>query len=173
MPEETIALTAQVNNYANPDYNFVSGDGSLTGSGATYLLDFGTITDGSVASVSATIDFLNNVTGPADNLSGIFDDTGAGSFTLSGFNDFASLAAGDSLGNLSVSLDIASLGTGFFTGNIILDATGFNSSGFAQAFDPIVLTFRGQVGAVPVPAAVWLFLSGVLGLVAVGRRRQV
>jgi len=171
LPNETVALTAQVNNYANPDYNFVSGDGALTGGGDAFLLNFGTVVDGTVTSLSATLDLLNNVAAPADSLSGLFDGTGAGSFTLSGFNDFASLDAGVAISDLIISLDVASLGIGFFSGDIILNATGFNSSGFTQAFSPITLSFQGQVSAVPVPPAVWLFLSGILGLVSVARRR--
>jgi hypothetical protein len=31
---------------------------------------------------------------------------------------------------------------------------------------------RGQVQVVPIPAAVWLFGSGLLGLVALARRRK-
>jgi len=41
--------------------------------------------------------------------------------------------------------------------------------GFNAAFD---LTAPGLVSAVPVPAAVWLFGSGLLGLVGVARRRK-
>ena len=33
-------------------------------------------------------------------------------------------------------------------------------------------TFQGTVSAVPVPAAVWLFGSGLLGLVGVARRKK-
>ena len=32
--------------------------------------------------------------------------------------------------------------------------------------------FEGNVSAVPIPAAVWLFGSGLLGLVGVARRRK-
>jgi hypothetical protein len=169
LPQETVAVTAQVNNFANPDYNFVSGDGGLMGGGSSFLLDFGTVMEGTVASLSASLELLNDVPAPADSLSGIFDDAGADNFTLSGFDDFASLEAGDAISNLIVSLDVASLGVGFFTGDVILDATGFNSSGFNQAFAPITLSFQARV--VPVPPAVWLFLSGLVGMVSIARRR--
>ena len=53
-----------------------------------------TVVDGTVPNLSATLELLNDVLAPADSLSGIFDEAGAGSFTLSGFNDFASLDAG-------------------------------------------------------------------------------
>ena len=41
--------------------------------------------------------------------------------------------------------------------------------GFNAAFE---LTGAGLVSAVPVPAAVWLFGSGLVGLAGVARRRK-
>ena len=45
---------------------------------------------------------------------------------------------------------------------------GYYSIWFGSAVDPL-----GPAGVVPVPAAVWLFGSGLLGLVAIARRRLV
>ena len=48
-------------------------------------------------------------------------------------------------------------------------------SGYAMQIGPFPdqnPTFNGTVSAVPVPAAVWLFGSGLLGLVGVARRRK-
>jgi len=89
---------------------------------------------------------------------------------LSGFDDFSVLVPGASIDDLIVSLDPTLLGAGLFTGNVILDPTGFNESGFSGALDPITLAFRAQV--VPVPAAVWLFGSGFIALFGIARRRR-
>ena len=54
----------------------------------------------------------------------------------------------------------------------------FNFGNGAQGFGSKVITFygwavhSGDVSAVPVPAAVWLFGSGLLGLIGVARRKK-
>ncbi len=62
-----VALTAQVNNYAGIGLANAT-KGSLTGSGLSYTLNLGNITQGS-GLLSALVDLLNGVTGPADLLS--------------------------------------------------------------------------------------------------------
>jgi hypothetical protein len=170
LPDETVALAAQVNDFANPTFTFLSGDGTFSGGGDSFLLDFGTIQPGSAVSLSATLSLLNDVLAPADSLSGIFDLSNADLFVLSGFDDFSVLVPGASIDDLIVSLDTTLLGAGLFTGNVILDPTGFNESGFSGALDPVTLAFRAQV--VPVPAAVWLFGSGFIALFGIARRRR-
>ena len=57
-------------------------------------------------------------------------------------------------------------------------AWDFNMSNSLQYFDPKSSSYfawavhSGDVSAVPVPAAVWLFGSGLLGLIGVARRRR-
>jgi hypothetical protein len=46
-------------------------------------------------------------------------------------------------------------------------------SGFSANFDMTSMTLDSVVPAIPVPAAVWLFGSGLLGLVGVARRRKL
>lgn len=57
---------------------------------------------------------------------------------------------------------------------IYLDQEDFDSKYGSESFplsDYYTLQFSDNVGVVPVPAAVWLFGSGVLGLIAAGRRK--
>ena len=60
-----------------------------------------------------------------------------------------------------------------FNDSIMYDITtpfGSSSSSLATAFD---LTISGTASVVPVPAAVWLFASGLIGLAGVMRRRTL
>ena len=60
-----------------------------------------------------------------------------------------------------------------FSEDIMYDITspfGDSSSSFSTAFD---LTISGTATVVPVPAAVWLFASGLIGLAGVMRRRTL
>ena len=62
---------------------------------------------------------------------------------------------------------------GFFTGEVLFSTSGGNSgswySGNQYGFD--YASINGAVSVVPVPAAVWLFGSGLIGLIGVARRK--
>ena len=80
-----------------------------------------------------------------------------GQFDLQAFSDALSVSSGIDTGD----------GLVLFSGTVdmILDPmTSNNITGFIDTF--------GSATAVPVPAAVWLFGTGLLGLIAVARRRQ-
>ena len=96
-----VNLSAQINNYANPVFNFVSGSGALNKVGQVYTLDFGNVLQNSLNG-SAFLKLLNDVTGPADLVDGSFALFTGTDFTFSGFNPFANLAAGDSVTGLSI-----------------------------------------------------------------------
>ncbi len=63
--------------------------------------------------------------------------------------------------------------TGFFTGEVLYSISGGNSgswySGNQYGFD--YASINGTVSAIPVPAAVWLFGSGLLGLIGVATKK--
>jgi hypothetical protein len=61
---ESILLSAQVNNLANPAFGFVSGAGSLGLSGSLYVLDLGTIVLGTT--LTNELRFVNDALAPAD-----------------------------------------------------------------------------------------------------------
>jgi len=168
----SIALSAQVNNYANPVFNKTSGDGIFGRSGLNFTLDFGNVLLNSGIE-SALLAVLNDVAAPADLLDGsfTFDFGTTQDFLLSGYNPFKDIAAGGSFGGLSVELDTSNLGN--FTDSIILHSLGHNASGFRGELPTISLVLHGNVieggGEVPEPATWLLILSG-LGPLAAARR---
>ena len=92
-----------------------------------------------------------------------------------GFVDFVFL--GQSSGFSSGTFDIATLsfnvvgGTGDFTDITFADAFGGWAGGGVN-FPVTYVDGQVFVTAVPVPAAVWLMMSGLVGLVGVARRRS-
>ena len=77
-----------------------------------------------------------------------------------GFVDILSIAAADAMFG-SASADNSQIGSFAFT---LLDGQFNTISGVVDSF--------GSASAVPVPAAIWLFGSGLLGLVGIARRKQ-
>jgi len=169
--DEVIDLIAQVNNYAKPVFNWVSGSGTLTQSGPEYYLDFGDILLNS-GTLTATLNLMNDITGPADLLGGAFNLTGTYDFGLTGFDSFVDIMAGQSLDGLLVDFDPSSLG--LFSGSFTLNAIGYNEGGYRDPFDAIVFNISGNVvgdqAPVPEPASFVLLAAGLIGLVATRKR---
>jgi hypothetical protein len=162
-----VTLTGTVNNYANPVFNLASGDGTLSGNGQSYTLNFGDLVQNSADDL-ANLQLLNDVTGPSDLAEGTFTLPSGNGFILDGFNAFTDLGAGMSQGGFSVAFDTSTLG--LFTEEITLNAVGYNASGYSGALDPIELTITGDIipgssggggGQQPVPEPSTLLLLGV------------
>lgn len=93
---------------------------------------------------------------------------------FSGYTGFNSVSDATTLGIFALTIDLAdTFGAGFgdFTG-VQLQVTGANgASGFYDAA-PSLIGVTSSAAVVPVPAAVWLFGSGLIGLVSVARRKK-
>ena len=169
-------LAGTVNNLADPQFSFNGGDGTFAGSHQLYTLDFGSISELADTLFSANLKLMNSANGPADDLMGMFDVTGAGVFALGGF-DPLTLSAGDMFGGLSVLFDTSAFGPGAFAGSVFFHSksvfAGLNDVDLA----PIELRFSGRIVAadvgVPAPAALPLLLVGLLGLLLARRRTGV
>lgn len=165
LENQSVALTAQVNNYANASFADYSGKGSLTGSGATYVLDFGQIKQGT-GSVIGNFSVMNSGGSASytDLMNGTFVTTGNSAFLLSGFNSIEDLAGG-SKSALSVTLKDNALGE--FKQTVTLNYGGSNSSGYAASLGSINLELRGvvAVAAVPEPET-WAMLIAGLGIIS-------
>jgi len=166
---------------AGGDFALQANGGSLAGfsgfisdSGdVTLVLDrqgypnFFTYLDGSVWNVdnSATI------SGQGDSVSGSLDALTSGTDSA-----WTPGAPGTPVNTVSGSALVAA-GAGMWTGTIVNSGNvgaawgAFDGTPYTEKFN-ITVNGVAAVSAVPVPAAVWLFGSGLLGLVGVARRKR-
>ena len=132
------------------------GSGTLTGSGSEYVLNFGTVAQGSAAPY-ANLGFANGAAGPADDLFGAFAISGDGAFTNTGFAAALSGSLGDSSAVSSLAalapgatdaqplITLATGSPGSFVETIVIDPTDNNASGYSAAMSPVTLTVEGDV----------------------------
>jgi hypothetical protein len=142
LTQQVVAANATVNNYATATIEELSGGGTFSQTGTTYTLDLGAIGQGtSLAPIDLGI--LNDVSGPADLLSGSFAVAGSPGFTLTGFDAFAGLTAEQI--DSSPSITIATANTGTFTATVTLIPTGSNAGGYTGVLPEEVLIVKDTV----------------------------
>jgi len=163
--DASIALSAQVNNFAELALAKTGGAGTLSRA-AVWTLDFGTIALGA-ADPTAALVVANVALGPADVLNGSFAIGPGAGFAVGGAAPFAGVAAGATGGALDVVFDSATAGS--FSRTVTLTAYGSNASGWQGAAFDATLVLQGVVVAVPEPGT-WALLLG--GLVALAGRRR-
>jgi len=166
-----VAVSAQINHLANADFDQLAGLGILSQTESDYVLDFGTVSIGSLLSGILQLD--NEISGPADLLSGGFSFTGPVDFAYSGWNSFAGLAAGEAIDGLMI--DFNALTAGQYADEIIFAGLSSNASGpdLAQSRRLTILANVVDNGGGPVPepgSLALLLVAAVAG--AIARRRQ-
>ncbi|UOA10339.1 VPLPA-CTERM sorting domain-containing protein [Methylobacter sp. S3L5C] len=169
---QTLAITGSVYDYAKVGFQNTGGAGTWDGTGLT--LDFGSFTQ-AIGSQTATFS-LANIGGLdalyTDRLNGNYTFNLGTAFTSYNVSNFTDLAGGSSKTNLDFLFNTSTVGN--YVGSIFLASTGHNISGYNGALDGMTINFKGSVvSAVPVPAAAWLFLTGMVGLLGLGRRNKV
>lgn len=171
-----VALSGQVNNLANADFNLRSGIGTLTRSGTQYVLDLGTITRGQ--SVVEILRLANSVSGSADFLRGAYDLSAADDFSFTGWDDvMVGLAAGGADEDLMLGFTASMLGavedTVTFNGSSYND---WDTTGLGQARTLVIraTVVEEATNTVPEPGSLELALLGLLSVtgMAVQRRRM-
>lgn len=173
---------------AGDDWELVGGAYNINNAGNASPVNSNTKTAGNAKGVFTSLQPSTNIAGLS--LSGLQtylgqmnNDIGSGggmavlqTTTESTAGSFNVVNDGSKGGIFSGAYDLASLGSS----QAIYGLTGNNGTGTPQSYilgtatldTSGNLTITGNAPAVPLPAAVWLFGSGVLGLVGVSRRRK-
>jgi hypothetical protein len=179
-----IAVSGQVNNYANAIFQLAAGGGTLSRSGSMYTLELGNLTQGSAA--SSLLSVLNDVSGPADNFGGTFAYGSLTGISLSGANWSARscsqsgyafcLGAQGMLSGLGIDVNTTTLGT--FTDTIALNGMGFyQGASYSPYTQDLTLTVEGNIVTgggtnLPEPGTLPLFAVGAVLLLGLARRRR-
>ena len=171
----SVLVKAQVNNLANADFDLLMGLGLLTQNGTDYILDLGNVAlSGTEYTLAVRLD--NDVAGPADDLSGLFDLAAVDEFNLTGFGAAVGpLGAGQATGNLGVGFLAAALGMH----EDIVNFNGFSSNasdpaGIAQMRRLIIRANVVDANGTPIPepGTLGLLLIAAVGAAVARRQRQ-
>ncbi len=162
---QTISVSGTVYDYANAAFSQTSGDGSLTGGGLSYTLDFGS---GLALSTNytATIQLANTLLGGfQDALGGAYVATGDAEFTNTS-STFTGLAAGSS-NSFTITFNTGTSGT--FNGNLLFNGSS-EQTGLANA---ALAGINIAVTGIAIPEPGTAALLGGFGVFSLLRRRRI
>ncbi len=141
---QTIAVSGTIYNYATAVVANIGSVGTLTGSGSSYVLNLGTLTQAS-ARTQAVLQLDNSASGIADALTGSSAFSGSTTaFVNSGYGVIGSIAAGTGASPLDISLSTANLGTFTETATFVLAST---DAGGSTTLVPLTVAVSGTVVA--------------------------
>ena len=101
-------------------------------------------------------------------MSGGFDVSGQGAFTLNGFDGTVSSITSGSNVSMTVSFDTHSMTSGTYTGSILFNPTSVNTSGTSSLSQE---SLGVEFEVVPEPAT-WSMIVGGLGMMAFVQRAR-
>ena len=148
----------------------VGGTYSISGTqvGGDWTLTLGSTVEGLVSSGVITVDFSDSDTVNQTNIDLDSFTSITNLFTIDGWQvDLQTLVIGQVSGSI-LELD----GTGFITGLQTGNEYDRTAAVWSITGNTDGSTYSMTVTAVPVPAAVWLFGSGLVGLITVARRKK-
>jgi hypothetical protein len=142
LASQTVNVSAMVNNFAVAQIVKLAGAGTLTPTGPNqYTFDLGATVQGQ-GSLSGNLGVKNNVAAPADSLAGSFTLAAPG-YSLSGFDSFSNLSAGDIEDGLMVTLPSTTAGT--IAGQITLSPQSTNPRPFSMNLPNVTINLTGRV----------------------------
>jgi hypothetical protein len=146
---QSVSITGQVNQFAQPAFTKTDKSGTLTGGGTSYTLDFGAVAENS-GTYSINLAALNGQLDPLyqDTLGGSFSTGGVSHFALAGFASFGGVASGNSQAGLQVGFDSA-VNHGAFADSLVFHPTSVNSSSSTSLSD-ITLNLTVSQSTTPV-----------------------
>ena len=158
-------------NYSYLQHALASFDGSSVSNVLT--LDFGTITQNSAAALNFGLFNLANADRIGLDLDGVIGSGDTGAFDT-GLMAFADLAQS---GSQSFIVNLLTANAGAFSAQYLLNLSDADlGASSTRGNYQLTLNLTGNVIAtaatVPVPGAIWLFGSALLGLLGVNRRNQ-
>ncbi|MDD2761413.1 MAG: hypothetical protein PHH11_14125 [Methylomonas sp.] len=135
----------------------------------TLTLDFGTVAQNSIASLNFGLFNLANADRIGLDLDSVVGSGDTGAFET-GLSAFADLAQGESLSFIA---NLLTSNTGAFSAQYLLNLSDADlGASSTRQNHQLTLNLVGNVTAVPVPGAVWLFGSALAGLLGVNRRKS-
>jgi hypothetical protein len=172
VPEQTMSITGQVNNYAALAFQQTGGQGKLSGGGTSYDLDFGNVLQGSAAP-EAMLAILNDNPLAEQAFTDLLSTSPTGltpPFSLS-VCSVSDLPGGDSQ---SCDVFLATSDLGDSKDPLTFDVESSNSSGYDQVIGDVTLNLEGDVvpPTVPEPGSIALLASGLFMLFFVVRRER-
>ncbi|MCQ8104278.1 hypothetical protein NP590_09185 [Methylomonas sp. SURF-2] len=155
-------------NYSYLLHALASFDGGSESS--TLTLDFGTVAQNSMASLGFGLFNLANADRIGLDLDSVVGSGDTAAFD-SGLSGFAGLAQGESHSFIA---NLLTANSGAFSAQYLLNLSDadLGAASTRQNYQ-LTLNLVGNVAAVPVPGAVWLFGSALIGMLSVGRRKAV
>ncbi len=171
-----VTFEGTVTQLAEAALSKLSGSGTMTGGGTSYILDLGSFASGATGSADVGVMNTNSGLDFSELLGGSFAQSNGSGFTFTG-SDLSGLVGGAPavLGDI-VGFDAAGLSNGLYSETVTFDGFSHYEGLTDQSLSPISVTIdatvTGGTGAVPEPSTWAMMLLGFSGLGLLARRHR-